>query len=95
MKFSDVKTAIKGSKEAIAAVNVLLAALELQGIDDTEKAIDLLYDYERQAKELKKLRLTQPRKMKVKDSCFLCPNCNRKVRPHDLQCSKCGQVLKI
>lgn len=95
MKLTDMKTTLTGPTESVRALNELLASFELQGVQDTEGIYDLLYDYERQSKELKKLRIYQPRKVQIKDGRPACPNCSRKITWSDFECPHCKQKLKV
>lgn len=95
MKLTDMKTTLTGPTESVRALNELLASFELQGVQDTDGIYDLLYDYERQAKELKKLQIYQPRKAVIRDGIPTCPNCKRKIIWSDFECPYCKQKIRM
>jgi len=77
-----------------AAVNILFALSE-EGARTVEDAIDILHDYQFQARQyatLQKKHLTVGKTF-LKDGVWHCPDCNRRVAPNHSFCHRCGKKL--
>lgn len=77
-----------------AAVNILYALSE-EGAKTPAEALDIIHDYQLQAKQIARVN----RKHLVagkpfhKDGVWHCPDCNRRVAPNHSFCHCCGKKL--
>lgn len=92
----DIRSTIEGRGREICqtAVNIIFALSE-SGAKTSEDALDILYDYQLQAKQYAALH----RKHEVAGKPFLkngvwhCPACNGRCRPNNSFCHRCGKKL--
>ena len=82
------------AKTCKAAVNILYAISE-EGAKTAEDALDILHDYRLQAKENASLhnKHAVAGKPSLKDGVWHCPDCNRRCRPNNSFCHRCGKKL--
>lgn len=76
------------------AVNILYAISE-EGAKTAEDALDILHDYQLQAKQYKALHSKHEVAGKpfLKDGVWHCPSCNRRTTPNHSYCHCCGKKL--
>ena len=84
----------KGKGVCQAAVDILFALSE-EGAKTVEDAMDILHDYRLQAKENASLhnKHAVAGKPSLKDGVWHCPDCNRRCRPNNSFCHRCGKKL--
>ena len=73
----------------------ILSALWNEGANTPEEALDILHDYQLQAKQyaaLQKKHLTAGKPF-LKDGVWHCPDCNGRCRPNNSFCHRCGKKL--
>ena len=77
-----------------AAVNILFAISE-EGAKTAEDALDIIHDYQFQAKQYKALHSKHEAASKplLKDGVWHCPDCNGRCKPNNSFCHRCGKKL--
>lgn len=77
-----------------AAANILFTISEA-GARTPEEALDILHDYQLQAKQYKALHSKHEVAGKpfMKDGVWHCPGCNRRTAPNHSYCHCCGKKL--
>ncbi len=92
----DIRATTEGKGQDIcqAAANILFALSE-EGARTAEEALDILHDYQLQAKQDAALRRkhTVAGKPRLKDGVWHCPDCNGRCRPNHSFCHRCGKKL--
>lgn len=73
----------------------ILSALWNEGANTPEEALDILHDYQLQAKQYKALHCKHEVAGKpfLKDGVWHCPSCNRRTTPNHSYCHCCGKKL--
>lgn len=81
--------------EACEAATAILTALQDEGIEDPEQVRDLIHDYKGLAKQYQDLhqKYEAAAKPKKLGGAYLCPDCNRQMRPGNAFCWNCGKRL--
>lgn len=92
----DIRAIIEGRGQDICqtAVNILFALSE-SGAKTSEDALDILHDYQLQAKQYAALHRKHEVAGKpfLKDGVWHCPDCNGRCRPNNSFCHRCGKKL--
>lgn len=81
--------------DACEAATAIITALQDEGISDSEQVRDLIHDYKAQAKQYQAMhqKYEVPVKPKSLGGAWLCPECNRQMRPGNNFCWHCGKRL--
>jgi len=77
-----------------AAANIIYAISE-EGARTTEDALDIIHDYQLQARQDAALRRKHiiAGKPLLKDGVWHCPDCNGRCHPNHSFCHRCGKKL--
>ena len=80
---------------ACEAATAIITALQDEGISDPEQVRDLVQDYNAQAKQYQTMhqKYEVPVRPKNLGGVWLCPGCNRPIRPGNNYCWHCGKRL--
>lgn len=80
---------------ACEAATLILTALQDEGISDPEQVRDLVQDYNAQAKQYQTMHQKYEVSVRPKNlgGVWLCPDCNRQMRPGNNYCWHCGKRL--
>ena len=88
-------SASPGKSELCRAAITILSSLWNEGANTPEEALDILHDYQLQAKQyaaFQKKHLTAGKPF-LKDGVWHCPDCNGRCRPNNSFCHRCGKKL--
>ena len=80
---------------ACEAATAIITALQDEGINDPEQVRDLVQDYNTQAKQYQTMHQKYEVPVRPKNVCgiWVCPDCNRQMRPGNKYCWNCGKRL--
>ena len=81
---------------ACEAATAIIIALQDEGISGPEQVRDLVQDYNAQAKQYQAMhqKYEVPVRPKNLGGVWLCPDCNRQMRPGNNYCWNCGKRLR-
>lgn len=87
----------EGDIKACDTIMDILTALKSEGIQDGEEVRDLIHDYNALAAQYRAMHQKYEEPEKVQrlglGPAYICPKCNRQVRPGNSYCWNCGKPL--